>query len=273
MTEEQIQYLPLDRIECRPQVRESFDEESILGLARSIQETDRVLQPIRVRRDNGAFVVVDGERRVRAARKLGLPSVPVIIEDKELCAAEVLHRQLVLDCQKEHLTAVERAKAIQDLMHESGWSATQVAQRIGISPANVTRLLSVLKLPAEAQEQVAAGTLGTSTAYAICRTSDPDTKEALLNDVANGHVTREHVAERSRSRRSKRGKTRRRSKAHAACLVLPFGDGCSLNVVGQGVTVTLLTNWLTDLVNRIAAIEPRDMPLTDAVARLVAERE
>ncbi len=272
MTEEQIQYLPLNRIECRPQVRQRFDEDSLLGLARSIQETDRVLQPIRVRRDNGAFVVVDGERRVRAARKLGLPSVPVIIEDRELCEAEVLHRQLVLDCQKEQLTAVERAKAIEALMQESGWTASQVAQHVGISPATVTKLLAVLELPDEAQEQIAAGTLGMSTAYAIARTGDADIRAALISDATNGHLTRSSVTERTRSRKSKRRRAARgRSLDQGDRCVIPLCEDCSIVVGTPTVTLQTLSEILQDLLKRIGGLA-QDMQLAEA-AQALAKKE
>lgn len=272
MTEEQIQYLPLEKIECRPQVRQHFDEDAILGLARSIQETDRLLQPIRVRRDGSSYVVLDGERRVRAAKKLGLATVAAIIEDKELCLSEVLHRQLVLDCQKVHLTVVERANAIRSLIQESGWSASQVAQRVGISPATVTKLLAVLELPNEAQEQVAVGTLGMSTAYAIARTTDPNEKSALIEDAANGRLTRNGVAERAKARKRKRRSSQsKHSRSNGRQVSIAIGHGCSLSVHNRSVTLVQLRQWIDAFLERLARFESKDTALLDAIRVLESD--
>lgn len=270
MIEEQIQYLALDRIECLPQVRERFDENSILGLARSIQESERVLQPIRVRRVEDTFVCLDGERRLRAARKLGLTRIPVIIEDKDLSPAEILQRQLVLDCQKEHLTAVERAKAIQALMRESGWSASQTAQRVGVSPATVTKLLAVLELPDATQDQVANGTLGMSTAYAIARTNDPDARTQLIDAASNGGLTRNTAVERSKRRKPKRSgsSSRANQEPRKDRVSLPLADGCTMTLIGKEIKVEMLVAWLRELIDRLALLETQNMAFRDAAVQL-----
>ena len=147
MIQEQIQYLPLDQVECYPQVREQFDQAALEGLANSIK-ADGQLQPIRVRRKGSKFGVVDGERRTRAMRLAGLTTIAAIIEEKELGDGEVIKRQLILNLQREDLTPVERARGIQSLIEATGWTATQAASKLGLSNATVSKSLSLLSLPA-----------------------------------------------------------------------------------------------------------------------------
>ncbi len=80
MTAQATVQLPLDKIVANPQVRQAFDQEAEEGLAQSIREVG-ILQPLRVRNHEGQPIIVDGERRFRAAKLLGLP---VIFEQREL---------------------------------------------------------------------------------------------------------------------------------------------------------------------------------------------
>ncbi len=268
MTEEQIQYLAVENIECRTQVRTRFDEESITGLARSLQETDRILQPLRVRRIDGGFVVLDGERRLRAARKAGFPKVPVIIEDKEMCEAEIVHRQLILDWQRVQLTPVERAKAIQRLMEDSSWSRAEVAKRLGVSSSLVTKVLAVLQLPESVQDQVRTGALGMSSAYAIACAEDAETKAQLIKEAVDGQLTREGVAKRTKKSK-RRGKTPRRPlNDRKKRVVLVLGGHCSLTVSATKITIEEITARLSEFLTRLEAVQPKDMELADAAKLL-----
>ena len=273
MIEEQIQYLPVDAIECRPQVREVFDEEFITGLARSLRETDRILQPLRVRRADGKYFMLDGEQRLRAAKKAGFAKVPVIIEDKEMCEAEVVHRQLIIDCQRVQLTPVERAKAFHRLMEDSGWSNAELAVRVGISPASVTKTVSILELPKSLQDQVARGALGMSSAYAIASAKDETTKAELVKEAAGGRLTRKRAVEQKRAKKNKRrnASNQRPVVKRKSCVELPISEYCSLAVSSQKTTLEMITAQLMEFLERLANVDPKSMELTE-VAKLLIER-
>ena len=102
MIQEQIQYLPLSQVQCLPQVRGLFDQTALDRLAASLK-ADGQPKPIRVRREGSTLVLVDGERRLRAAKIAGLTTVAAIIEEKELVEGEVIKRQLILNLQQEGL--------------------------------------------------------------------------------------------------------------------------------------------------------------------------
>src|SRR4051794_38916321 len=87
------------------QVRESFD--GIDGLADTLSEVGQ-LHPIRVRKEGDYYLIVDGERRYRAAKQLGWKTISCIVEQKDLSAGEVTQRQLIANCQREDLKPLEK---------------------------------------------------------------------------------------------------------------------------------------------------------------------
>ncbi len=111
MASEQIQHLPLELVIAQPQVRKTFDQESQEGIVASLKEVGQ-LQPVRVRPEGKQFVIVDGERRYRAIRMLAWPTIAAIVEANNLNAGEILQKQLISNCQREDLTALEKAMAI-----------------------------------------------------------------------------------------------------------------------------------------------------------------
>ncbi len=156
MTTQAIVQLPLEKIVANPQVRQQFDREAEQGLAQSIREVG-ILQPLRVRHHEGQPVIVDGERRFRAARLLGLPSVPVIFEERELASAEVIQRQLVANCQREDLRPLEKARAIAHLIKTTGWTQGQIATKLGMRDA-AARDMPRIDLLLDCQRGVRTGT-------------------------------------------------------------------------------------------------------------------
>lgn len=132
MIQEAIQYLPVDQVECEAQVRGHVADESLMGLARSMQEVG-LQQPIRVRRDGGRFIVVDGERRVRAALLVKMKEIAAIVEEKPLCDGEVTQRQLIANVQRCDLSPCEKARGIQRLLEVTKWPASEAAGKLGLS--------------------------------------------------------------------------------------------------------------------------------------------
>jgi len=261
--------MQIDLVQCPPQQRKRFEEEPLVGLAQSIAECG-VLQPVLVRRDGNAFVCLDGERRLRAAKRAGLTTVPVIIDDRELSAVDVTLRQLVVNSQREDLTPIERARAFDRLIQESGWTAAEVARRIGFSEATVSRLTALLTLPDDVVKRVDAGEIPASTAYQIAIAGDGETQTRLANDVASGGLTREALVDRRRPSRARR-KLRRNHDARPQVRV-PLGEGRWITVTGPNLTLQTLIEWLEATLNRIRALEPQNMELADALKALAVSQ-
>jgi ParB family chromosome partitioning protein len=198
--------IPTDRIvRDEGQPREEFDEEAIDRLAESLR-TRGQLQPIRVRWDEGrgAYVVVVGERRWRAAQRAGLPTLMCVIVDRPMDPAEILAVQLVENALREDLKPIEQARAYRRLMEANGWASRQVAAELNVSQAAVVKALALLELPAAVQDAVEAGDLPASTAYEVAKLADPAAQAELARAARSEGLTRSEVVEAVRAVKSRR---------------------------------------------------------------------
>jgi ParB family chromosome partitioning protein len=153
-------------------------------LSASITEMG-VLQPILVRPlADGAFELIAGERRWRAAQRAGLTTIPAVIRltddvtSVEQALVENLHRQ--------DLTALEEAAAFQQLLDEFGLTHDQVATRVGKSRSAITNSLRLLGLPPAVQHLLADGQLSAGHARALLGTPDRSRQEQLAREAAAG---------------------------------------------------------------------------------------
>jgi ParB family chromosome partitioning protein len=157
----------VDRIAADPdQPREEFDPEALQRLADSLRAKGQ-LQPIRVRWDEGrgAYIIICGERRWRAATMAGLETLHCVIVEGTVEPVELLAIQLVENALREDLRPVEQARAYRTLMDQKGWSTRQLAAELAVTQPQVVRTLALLDLPAVVQEAVEQGTLAPGTAY------------------------------------------------------------------------------------------------------------
>jgi len=151
-------------LENRFQPRKNYDESKIEDLKASIKEKG-VLQPILVRKHEDGYEVVAGERRLRAAKAIGLEEIPVII--KNVTDREALVLALVENIQREELNAIEEAQGFKRLMEEFNFTQESVAEAIGKDRSTVTNLLRLLRLPEEIQKQVADAKISMGHARAL----------------------------------------------------------------------------------------------------------
>ncbi|HSM01710.1 MAG TPA: ParB/RepB/Spo0J family partition protein [Acidimicrobiia bacterium] len=165
------------------QPREHFDEEALEALASSIREVG-VLQPIVVgpADDDGRHVLVAGERRLRAARVVGLQEIPAVIRDSD--EAGRLAEALVENVQREDLGPLEEAAAYRSLMEDFAMSHEQVAERVGKSRSTITNTVRLLNLPGAIQGLLAEGSLSAGAARALLGTSDSAFAVRIANRAA-----------------------------------------------------------------------------------------
>lgn len=146
------------------QPRAHFNEEALQELADSIAR-DGVVEPIIVRRINGEYQLVSGERRVRAGILAGVASVPAIVRD--VADADMLKFGLIENIQREDLNAIELARGYEMLMREFGWTQEQCAEEVGKKRVTITNTLRLLNLPAEVQQAVVDGAITMGHARAL----------------------------------------------------------------------------------------------------------
>jgi len=149
----------------RQQPRTVFDEEKIRELADSIKEQG-IIQPLAVAPiSEGRYELIAGERRLRAARMIGLDKVPAVI--KEVDDEGMLAISLIENIQREDLNPIEEARAYQELVGQFGYTQEEVAKKVGRSRVAVANSVRLLKLPQVVQEDVASGRYSAGHARAI----------------------------------------------------------------------------------------------------------
>ncbi len=147
----------------RYQPRVDFDAAELAELAASIR-AQGLIQPILVvRRAEGGYAIVAGERRWRAAREAGLARVPVVVREK-LSEREFLEAALVENLQRADLNAIEEAEAFERMHREFGLSHQEIGERIGKSRSAVSNRLRLLGLPEEVRSMIRQGRLSAGQA-------------------------------------------------------------------------------------------------------------
>jgi ParB family chromosome partitioning protein len=204
--------MPVDSIVCAPQPRTEFDEAELRRLADSIKRFGQ-LAPIRVRHDaeRNVWVVLIGERRLRACRLAGLDRVRVEFVERAMTEADVLAEQVVENAVRADLQPVEQARAFERLMALNGWTAQQVAESLGVEPTTVYRSLGLLRLPEDVAARVDAGEIKATAAYEISKLQIADEQRELAQRVvAEGldhKATAAEVTQRRKARASGQGKS------------------------------------------------------------------
>ncbi len=162
------------------QPRQNYDESKLADLMASIKEKG-VLQPILVRNAGAGYEVVAGERRLRAARALGLEQVPVIV--KAVTDKEALVLALVENIQREELNPIEEAQGFKRLIEEFHYTQEDVAQAIGKDRTTVTNLLRLLRLPQEVATLVLDGKVSMGHARALLSLPTATEQISLAHDI------------------------------------------------------------------------------------------
>jgi ParB family transcriptional regulator, chromosome partitioning protein len=187
------------------QPRRRFAEDELDALAQSIREKG-ILQALLVRPIDGeeaAFELVAGERRWRAAQRVGMHEVPVIV--RPLADSEALEIALVENLQREDLSALEEAEAYSRLMEEFGRSQGAMAEAVGKSRSHVANTLRLLSLPAPVRHRLDQGELSAGHARALLAAADPVTLAAeVVRRGLNVRATEKLVQRRSEMPQPKR---------------------------------------------------------------------
>ena len=164
------------------QPRKEFDEEALAELAASIQEKG-ILQPVVVRKAGEKYELIAGERRLRAAKKAGLSTIPAVIKD--VSDLESLELALIENIQRRDLNPIEEAQSYQSLVSEFGLTQEDLAKRVGRERSTVANMLRLLRLPDAIQKDLADGTLTMGHARALL---------ALTESAAQMQVRAEIIA-------------------------------------------------------------------------------
>jgi ParB family chromosome partitioning protein len=186
--------VPVGAVAPNPrQPRTVFEDESLDALALSIQEVG-VLQPIVVRKSAaGGFELIAGERRLRAAKKAGLATIPAVIRDSD--DAESLREALIENIHREDLNPIELAEAFRELLEELGLKQETLAERLGMSRSHIANTIRLLALPSDVQTLLAQGRIQAGHGRALLSLADAEAQGTLAVRIAAEDLTVREVEE------------------------------------------------------------------------------
>ena len=182
-----VKQIPLNQIGANPnQPRKTFSDAELADLAASIKEKG-VLQPILLRAVAGQpymYEIVAGERRYRASKLAGKTDIPALI--KNLSNENAMEIALIENVQRENLNPIEEANAYKNLMHECGYSLSDIVRLIGKSESYIRNAMRLMELPQSVQTMVKNGDLSASHARAIAVAENP---AMLAQEIVNKKLT------------------------------------------------------------------------------------
>jgi ParB family transcriptional regulator, chromosome partitioning protein len=188
-----VYWIETERVKPNPyQPRKEFDEEHLRSLAESIRQYG-ILQPLTVTRlevtkpDGGIqteYELLTGERRLRAARLIGLKQVPVVIRAGEETGKMKLEIAIIENLQREDLNAIDRAKALAQLADEFGLTHAEIGEKVGKSREFVSNSVRLLALPEHIQQAVVNKDITEGHARALLMLNNrPEEMETLFKDM------------------------------------------------------------------------------------------
>lgn len=183
----------VDRISIRSikpnphQPRQKFDETSLDELTASIKEKG-ILTPITVQKVGNQFILIAGERRLRASKKAGLKKIPVYIIDVAN-DAEMVEMALIENIQRENLNPIEEAEAYIYLNNRFKLSQEKIAKSVGKKRATISNSLRLLTLPREIKESIRNGRLSAGHGRAILMMKTHNSMIGLWKKIIKGKMS------------------------------------------------------------------------------------
>ena len=193
-----LKSIPIAQVGRNPfQPRTEFKAEELLELQESLS-SNGLLQPITVRRRPGkdGFELIAGERRLRAATKLGWKEIPAII--KEIDDKTLLTLALVENLQRTDLNPIEEGEGYHRLSHDFGLTQQQIAETVGKDRTTIANMLRVLQLPESARKLLQDGKLTMGHAKVLLGLDDSDKIVNLANEIVREGLTVRELEQRLR---------------------------------------------------------------------------
>ncbi|MCP3917895.1 MAG: ParB/RepB/Spo0J family partition protein [bacterium] len=189
--------IPLTQVRPNPnQPRKAFDSDQLEELRDSIL-AHGILHPICVRRVDGGYEIISGERRWRAARLAGLRRIPATVRE-DVDEDTMLELALVENVQRQDLNPLEKADGYREMMTRLGLTQEQVAAKVGLRRSSVANHIRLLDLPREAQDAVAAGLISMGHGKALLSAKKPAQALELLKEAVRKDLSVRELELRAR---------------------------------------------------------------------------
>ncbi len=178
------------------QPRSTFSDEQLGEMAQSIKEHG-IVQPLVVVRDGSTYQLIAGERRLRAAKLVGLKTVPAIV--RSFSQQEQLEVALIENIQRSELNALELASAYAKLADQFSMTLEQISQRVGKAVSTVGNIMRLLNLPHEAKKALNEGLITEGHARQILAVTDPEDQLIFLDMIIKGGLNVRQAEELARN--------------------------------------------------------------------------
>ena len=169
------------------QPRQNFDETSLEELTASIKEKG-ILTPITVRKVGNQFILIAGERRLRASKKSGLKKIPAYIINVA-DDAEMVEMALIENIQRENLNPIEEAEAYNYLNNRFKLTQRKIAKSVGKKRVTISNSLRLLTLPREIKESIRNGRLSAGHGRAILMMKTHNSMIGLWKKIIKGKMS------------------------------------------------------------------------------------
>lgn len=224
----------------KDQPRKEFDPDLLNRLAESITKHG-VIQPLTVREKNGAYQIVAGGRRWRAAKIAGLTEVPVRI--MELSDSETAQIALIENLQREDLNPIEEANGYKQLTEKYGLKQEEIAAGVGKARSSITNVMRILELPEEVKEMVKQGTLTQGHCKALLGVGDEVKQLELAHKAVKEQLSVRQLE--SLCKGAAAGKGKKRAAERTIPAFFTEAEISLKELTGQPVKITPKKNKIT----------------------------
>ncbi|MBI1321626.1 ParB/RepB/Spo0J family partition protein [bacterium] len=225
---------PVAWFKVASQVRQHFDDLELQRLGESLKT--RQLQPVLAKSDG---TLIAGERRLRAAKLVGLTELQVIVSDEPMSETDLRIVQLAENIHRADLTDAEKWQACEELLQlNAGWTNKDLAAHLKLAESTVTKYLSATRCIPEVQQALVSGEIGITTTYEISR-ADVGQQAGLLALKRSG-ASRDGLARQVRQAKAKdvsASKTKPAAKSQIKRIVCPLASGVSISVSGTELSL------------------------------------
>ena len=273
--------IPVDTVDSNPfQPRKEFGDEQMADLINSIQAKG-IIQPLTVRDGkNGRYELIAGERRLRAAKFLGLDRLPAYILSVD-SDVDMMEYALIENIQRENLNPVEQAEAFALLNSKYDLTQEEIGQQVGLSRPAVANVLRILRLSNEVKQSLKKGEITMGHARALLAVRQPALRQRLWRkivkeglSVRQAEAAVRELTERPAASRSRRGKKPDRPAFIASLeeeLIAHLGTKVRVNAQsGEAGTIKISYYSHTDLERLFRQIIDSGTSSTEPASRLAA---
>lgn len=229
------------RIIAKEQVRKNFDEAELAELAHSLKTLGQKT-PILVywSDEDQSYVIIAGERRFRAAKMAGLSELTCQIHPHRPDEAELVELQYVENAIRADLNPIEEAESYRRLQELKGYSANQLAERIGKNQTTISRSLRLLTLPETIQSQIGKGEIPVSVAREIIKLESQEAQAKMAADYLAGELTTGQAQAQatkngSGARGSDASKQSKKWTQSGISITVAYGRGVSLADIAEAL--------------------------------------